>query len=157
MLYNPLPEDIMTTKEIIKNDSLTETEKKLVETARAYSERAYCPYSKFPVGAGLLAENPKGDRKVFGGFNVENASYGGSVCAERTAVFSALLEGYNKVLTIAVYCPRSLGSSPCGFCRQVIREFGKDAEIIITYDTAGNVTKWSQEELLPNSFGPESL
>lgn len=147
----------MTMKEIIKHESLSETEQSLVNTARSFSERAYCPYSNFPVGAGLLAENPKGERKVFGGFNVENASYGGSVCAERTAIFSSLLEGYNKIIAIAVFCPKSLGSSPCGFCRQVIREFGKDAQILITNDTEGNVSKWTQEEMLPNSFGPESL
>jgi len=136
---------------------LSATEQKLVDTAWKMSKRAHCPYSKFPVGAAILAQNAAGKTKVFGGCNVENASYGGTICAERTAAVKAVSEGYTKFLTVAVVCAKVPGGSPCGFCRQVLREFGKNATILNISDRESSVVRWTMDELLPDSFGPESL
>ena len=144
-------------KKVIPYQELDPKIQSLVDTAHDYAARAYCPYSRFPVGAAVMAANADGEEKQFGGFNVENASYGGSVCAERTAIFSAVLEGYKNLKSVAVVCAESPGSSPCGFCRQVMREFGKNATIYVVADTARGVTEWTMDELLPNSFGPEDL
>lgn len=137
--------------------NLNADDRKTVETAWESAKFAYCPYSLFPVGAAILAENANGERKIFGGCNVENCSYGGTICAERTAATKAVSEGYRKFITIAVVCPKALGGMCCGFCRQLLREFGKDATILNIKDTASNVEKWTMEEMLPESFGPDSI
>ena len=122
----------------------------LVDIARAARRRAYAPYSDFAVGAALLTKSGK----VFAGVNVENASYGLSMCAERSAVFAAVSAGETEFQAIAVVTKN--GGSPCGACRQVLSEFGLDTRVIIA-DTMGNQTNWTVGELLPNSFGPEHL
>src|SRR6516162_4778763 len=98
----------------------------LVRAARAASERAYCPYSHFPVGAAVLTEAGR----VFAGCNVENASYGLTVCAERSAVFQAVAAGERHVRAVVIYTPTPRPTAPCGACRQVLNEFGPDALVV---------------------------
>ena len=119
----------------------------LVSQAAEARELAYAPYSDFRVGAALLTA----DGKTFTGCNVENASYGLSICAERTAICKAVSEGHKKFRAIAVAA--SPLASPCGACRQFIVEFGKDITVI-TFDPTdpGPVRVWTSEELIPESF-----
>lgn len=125
--------------------------KYLIEKALEAQENAYVPYSKFRVGAAVLME----DGSVYTGCNIEIASYSPTLCAERTAIFKAISEGHKKIKAIAV-----VGDSdytyPCGVCRQVIREFGKDAIILIA-NSKDDYREYSLDELLPHSFGPEDL
>ena len=126
--------------------------KKLIKEATKARKNAYAPYSKFLVGSAVLG----GSGKIYGGCNVENASYGLTNCAERTAIFRAIAQGEKKIDAIAVlYDPDELGS-PCGACRQVIREFGKKLPVILA-NLKGQYKIVPLEELLPGSFGPESL
>ncbi|HNW91551.1 MAG TPA: cytidine deaminase [bacterium] len=126
--------------------------KKLIAAAAKARKNAYAPYSKFKVGAAVLSK--KG--KVFGGCNVENASYGLTCCAERTAIFKAVSEGHNQLTAIAiVFDDKALGS-PCGACRQVIREFGIGMQVVLA-NLKGGYKIMTIDELLPLSFGPESL
>jgi cytidine deaminase len=124
----------------------------VMEAARAASERAYAPYSRFRVGAAILTEGGK----VHAGSNVENASYGLSICAERNAVTtmaSADPEDRNIEL-VAVYSPNTSPCFPCGACRQFLREFGCK-EVIV--DDGSGLRSYPFEQILPNSFGPEDL
>lgn len=126
----------------------------LIAAARRSYENAYAPYSKFRVGAALLLENGQ----TFSGCNVENASYGLTNCAERTAIFSAvsaLGAKQVRIRAIAVVNDRDVACSPCGACRQVISEFGSDAEIF--YVGPKGMQHSSIRELLPNCFGSDSL
>lgn len=119
-------------------------------------ENSYCPYSQFPVGCALLTE----DNKIYTGVNVENASYGGAICAERTAIVKAVSEGHKKIKALAVSTNSSKCSSPCGICRQVIREFSEaDLKLpIIMLDKNGKkYIEMTIDELLPLSFGPDDL
>jgi len=122
----------------------------LIHLARRARESAYCPYSGFAVGAALLT----GSGKVYLGANVENASFGLSVCAERVAVFKAVIEGEREFTALAVVTDR--GVSPCGACRQVIAEFGRETTVFVS-DLEGNYQSFSAGELLPRSFGPADL
>ena len=121
----------------------------LLEAARNASRRAYCPYSKFHVGAAVLAGG-----KIFEGANVENASYGLTICAERTATFAAVLAGAGKIEAIAVACvdaPEGAGVetlTPCGACRQVLVEFA-DLDTPVIIDRVGRTTL---RDLLPMAF-----
>lgn len=151
------PRKRMSIKPVTPYTELSPDEQKLVDMAREYVNKSYSPYSKFPVGAALLAENDKGERRMFGGCNVENASFPVGVCAERTTIVKAVSEGFKRLHTIAVVCPKSLGSGPCGVCRQSIREHGEDAQILVLSDMEGNIHRWELRELLPDSFGPGSL
>src|SRR5947209_8838825 len=119
----------------------------MMQLARASSQRAYCPYSRFPVGAALLTA----DGRLFAGCNVENASYGLTVCAERNAVFQAVAAGARVVRAIVVYTPTPVPSAPCGACRQVLSEFGPDAVVICVCDGPG-VLECRLADLLPQSF-----
>lgn len=112
---------------------------------------AYAPYSKFLVGAALLAKN--GD--VFTGCNVENASYGLTICAERTAVFKAISEGVREYSAIAISVPG--GGSPCGACRQVLNEFNPSMKVYLADENGVITSKTSLDILLPDAFGPENL
>jgi len=122
----------------------------LVDLACAAREKAYAPYSKFAVGAALLTRSGK----VFTGANVENASYGLSICAERSAVFAAVSAGETEFEAIAVVTEN--GGSPCGACRQVLSEFGLETRVIIA-DNERNQTHWTVGDLLPNAFRPQHL
>ena len=123
----------------------------LEETAREAATRTYSPYSHFPVGAAVLAASGK----IYGGCNVENASYGLTICAERTAIFRAIAAGEKSISAIAVYTPTKKLGAPCGACRQVINEFGPDCLVICLCDTGRRETRLSA--LLPEAFGPEDL
>lgn len=130
----------------------TETLQRLKAAAIAASERAYCPYSKFRVGAAVLSDS--GD--VFTGCNVENASYGLTICAERAAVFQMVAAGQTVIRAIAVYTPTPTPTTPCGACRQVINEFGPGAEVF-SFCEGPDVSRATLAELLPSAFGPRSL
>jgi cytidine deaminase len=119
----------------------------LAAAARAASANAHCPYSKFAVGAAVHTA----DGRVFTGCNVENASFGLTICAERNAIFQAVAAGAREVVAVAVYTPTRKPVSPCGACRQVIAEFGA-ADVYSTCET--DFTKrWTAAELLPDGFG----
>ena len=125
--------------------------KELIKKALEAKEKAYVPYSSYPEGAALITE----DNEVYTGCNIEIASYSPTLCAERTAIFKAVSEGHLKVKTIAIVGDSSF-TYPCGVCRQVIREFGKDAKIIIA-NNEDEYKEYTLDELLPHSFGPEDL
>lgn len=120
--------------------------------AIAASKNAYCPYSKFPVGAAVLTDNGE----VFSGCNVENAAFGLTICAERNAIFQAIAKGAKRLLTVVIYTPTPIASAPCGSCRQVINEFGPEARIVSVCDTGDRIDA-PLTELLPGAFGPGNL
>ncbi len=122
----------------------------LIEGAREAMRMAYTPYSKYNVGACVRAA----DGRVFKGCNVENASYGMTICAERNAITTAVTEGATAFTAIAIAAEGAL-PSPCGACRQVLREFAKDMRVLLVNREGVRVTSLSA--LLPESFGPESL
>jgi cytidine deaminase len=124
--------------------------KDLIVRAMEARERAHAPYSHFAVGAALLAKSGR----IYTGCNVENASYGLSVCAERVAVFKAVSEGECEFEAIAVVTEK--GVTPCGACRQVLMEFGEDMQVIVA-DEAGGSRIFALRELLPEAFTPEHL
>jgi cytidine deaminase len=128
-----------------------ELRRHLIDTAAAAREQAYVPYSHYPVGAAILTASGA----VYSGCNIEIASFGATVCGERTATFKAVSEGERDFRALAVVT--SNGASPCGICRQVLYEFGPDM-IVITADTNGQIT-WEGPltSLLPNGFGPKKL
>ena len=125
--------------------------KELIRKALEAQKKAYVPYSKFHVGAALITE----DNKIYTGCNIEIASYSPTLCAERTAIFKAISEGHRNIKAIAVVGDVKF-TYPCGVCRQVIREFGKDAIILIA-NTEDDYKEYMLDDLLPFSFGPESL
>lgn len=128
-------------------------DRELVKLAIKAREKAYVPYSKFPVGAALETE----DGSVFTGCNIENASFGATNCGERTAIFKAVSEGYREIKKIAVVGDMSTFTAPCGICRQVIAEFaGKDIEIILVKNEDEFVKK-SLSDILPGAFTKEDL
>jgi cytidine deaminase len=124
----------------------------LARAAREASTRAYCPYSKFHVGAAVLTD----DKVITAGCNVENASYGLTICAERNAVFRGVAEGRRHIVAVAVYTPTPQPTAPCGACRQVLFEFGPDAEVVSFCDSS-EVLHARLRDLLPHAFGPASL
>lgn len=119
----------------------------LIKIAREAREKAYVPYSKFKVGAALLTT----DGLVFTGCNVENASYGLTCCAERTAIFKAVSEGHVNFDSLAVIADVPTMCSPCGACRQVIAEFGGNIKVHMANLKGEYMTK-TAEELLPGFF-----
>lgn len=135
-----------------------ELEQKLMSTAIEYRKRSYSPYSGFQVGAALLSA----DGQVFGGCNIENASFSPTNCAERTALFKAVSEGIREFTAIAVVGGRADGElefcSPCGVCRQALVEFC-DPETFVVYLGTGpeDYKGYLLEELLPYSFTPKNV
>lgn len=126
-------------------EQLPETiERELIKKAIAVAKRAYAPYSKFRVGAALLT--PEG--QVFTGCNVENISYGLTICAERNAVFAAVAEGSRQFTKIVIATDTAEPASPCGACRQVLAEFNPNLEIVLTTFQGKSVT-FHLSELLP--------
>ncbi|HVC32521.1 MAG TPA: cytidine deaminase [Chloroflexota bacterium] len=124
----------------------------LVAAAWRAREAAYAPYSGFAVGAAVLA----GSGNTYAGVNVESASYGLTVCAERAAVFAAVAAGERQIRAVAVVTDATKTTPPCGACRQVIWEFGQDA-VVVAENRSGDRRAWSLRELLPDAFGPEQL
>ena len=120
---------------------------KLIAEAKMAREKAYAPYSNFKVGAAVLTSNGK----IFSGCNIENSSYGLSICAERAAIFNAVSSGYKKFTKIAVVTDSEPPSSPCGACRQVIFEFGDDIEVIMA-NLKGDMRIARIDELLKDGF-----
>src|SRR5436189_6220501 len=127
---------------------------KLIVMAKHASEHAYCRYSKFPVGAAVLTDRGE----IFAGCNVENASYGLTICAERNAVFQAVAQGQGRLViqALVVYTPTPEATAPCGACRQVLNEFGPDAEVRSICDGVAAL-RYRLGELLPSAFGPGNL
>ena len=128
-------------------------DRQLIEMARQVRELAYAPYSHFPVGAALLGRSGR----VYTGCNVENASYPLTICAEQAAITKAVSEGEREFKAIAVMT--ATGATPCGACRQILREFGgPDGDLrVIVADTEGRVRTFTIAELLPAGFTPDQL
>lgn len=137
MRYNPGMDDQAPTE--------------LVAAARAVAETAYAPYSRFRVGTVVIAD----DGRRFVGVNVENAAYGSTICAEAAAVAAAASAGVRKIDTVAVGCLEADECFPCGNCRQLMREFEVDR--VIVQDGKGGAREYPFDDLLPHSFGPETL
>ncbi len=126
------------------------TRRALLDAATAMLKQAYAPYSNYPVGAALLAENGV----IYAACNVENASFGLTVCAERNAIFQMVADGCQRILAIAVI--NENGGSPCGACRQVLVEFSADIPVVLA-DTKGGLRTTTLYTLLPDHFGPDNL
>lgn len=127
--------------------------KELIRNALKARENAYVPYSNFKVGAAILTE----DDKIYSGCNIENASFGATNCAERTAIFKAVSEGHNKIKAIAIVGDTSTYTYPCGICRQVISEFADaDSTVILAKNENEYITK-TLEEVLPGAFTKKDL
>jgi cytidine deaminase len=124
----------------------------LRDAAKAVAARAFAPYSHFRVGAALQARSGV----VFAGCNVENASYGLTICAERNAVFQMVAAGETAFDRIVIYTPTATPTAPCGACRQVLNEFNPDAEVVSVCDGPG-VIRSTVRDLLPAAFGPANL
>lgn len=126
---------------------------RLFAAASAAMERAYAPYSKFKVGAAILA----GNGKIYSGCNVENAAYPNGNCAEPSAIAAMVLDGAKQIREIAVVGCGDLLCTPCGGCRQRIREFATPDTKIHVCGPEGLRRTFTRDELLPASFGPENL
>lgn len=127
--------------------------KKLIDEAIDASKQAYVPYSKFHVGAALLTDNGK----IYKGCNIENASYGLTNCAERTAIFKAVSEGEKKFKAIAIVGDTDGPISPCGACRQVLAEFLDADSVVILTNMKGDTKETTIEALLPGFFSSKDL
>lgn len=134
------------TRALLAFDELTAEERALVDSARAAAERAYCRYSGYAVGAAIVGETGR----IFSGCNVENASYGATMCAERSAIFSLVSAGERRITKICVYAPGEPLAMPCGMCRQVIAEFCLDAPVLVA--GSQGALRRSFAELLPEAF-----
>ena len=124
----------------------------VMDAARGASRNAYAPYSNFRVGAAILTEGGE----IHAGCNVENASYGLAICAERNAAATMAFAnpGDREIRLVAVFSPDAAPCFPCGACRQVLREFGCK-EVVV--EEASGLRRYPFEEILPHSFGPEVL
>ncbi|GMQ94528.1 MAG: cytidine deaminase [Acidimicrobiia bacterium] len=123
----------------------------LLDQAERVATKAHAPYSHFRVGAVVALP----DGTIHAGCNVENSAYGASVCAEVNAITTAVAAGATEIDTIAIVCLDGQPCTPCGNCRQVMREFGVNR--ILTRDAGGSTVEHTLDDLLPESFGPEAL
>jgi len=123
-------------------------DEELVKLASQAKQKAYAPYSKFRVGAAVETDSGR----VYSGINIENAAYGATNCAERTAIFKAVSEGEKRIKTIAVASDSSEYVFPCGICRQVISEFADSGTRILVSKKDGNYNTYTVGELLPHAF-----
>ncbi|HEX9387870.1 MAG TPA: cytidine deaminase [Anaerolineales bacterium] len=132
--------------------SITNQEKQaLVDLANTARQRAYAPYSNYPVGSSLRTKTGR----IYTGVNVENAAYPQTMCAERVAMFKAVSEGEKEFEVITVVTDN--GGSPCGGCRQVMAEFGLNTTVILADGNGKIVKETTVRELLPDAFTPEHL
>ena len=122
---------------------------RLIDAAEEAASHSYSPYSGFPVGAAVLTAGGN----IYAGTNVENASYGATMCAERVAIFKAVSEGEDKLLALAVYTSAAAYAYPCGMCLQVLSEFAEDIPVIVAGDAG--MKRFKLSELLPHRFGEE--
>ena len=129
------------------------TRDELKAAAVAMLDRAYIPYSRFPVGAALEC----GDGTVFTGCNIENAAYGATICAERTAVAKAVSEGHRDFVRIAIAGSRETFCPPCGVCRQVLSEFAGDGLEVLLVNSRGEIRETTLGALLPERFDSGNL
>lgn len=125
----------------------------LIAAAKAGYEKAYAPYSQFHVGAAALSQ----DNKVFNGCNVENASYGLTVCAERNCIAQVVISGEQKIKALVVYTEQDKLTPPCGACRQVIAEFMEAQAPVKAVNHLNKEKLWTVNELLPDAFTPKDL
>lgn len=133
---------------------MTDNQKKLLQAAQMAQKHAHAPYSKAMIGAAVLLA----DGKIFSGCNVENASYGGTVCAERVALWKAVSEGAKmQVEEVLVVSSAEEPWPPCGMCRQVIAEFAKPETLIHTSNLNGKMKTFKFIEIFPESFNPTYL
>jgi cytidine deaminase len=126
--------------------------KALIAAAKRASQHAYAPYSQFRVGAAVLGRSGA----IAAGCNVENASYGLTICAERNAVFQLVAGGESLITAVVVYTPTPTPTAPCGACRQVLNEFGPAMKIVSVCDGPERI-ETTLQELLPIAFGPKNL
>lgn len=140
-----------------KFTDLSEMEQQIVRLAWNGADNSanyqLCFKSDFPVGAGILASNDKGESKEFCGCNVENAWFPATICAERNAAVRAALEGFKNFQIVSVLCRKYPGGSPCGLCRQVLVQFGRNAVLLNIVDHDSNVRKARVSDLLPAANG----
>lgn len=139
------------------------TDEELLALARKARENAYVPYSNFPVGAAVEMD----DGRIFTGCNIENASFGATVCAERVAILTAIAAGARQIKRLAVVCTNTMPCMPCGICRQVIAEFASDDFLCLcapgpepSSDATGAadlVRRLRLDDLLPNRFAADAL
>jgi cytidine deaminase len=125
---------------------------KLIAAATEARAKAFAPYSRFQVGAAVEAE----DGTLVPGCNVESASYGLTLCAERVAVFSGVARGYHCFKRVAVVTDTATPTPPCGACRQILWEFAPDAEVLLA-NLRGDVVKYTVRELIPGAFDAKQL
>lgn len=116
------------------------------------AQKAYCPYSRFPVGAAVLTS----EGRIFSGCNVENVSYGLTICAERNAIFHAVACRSRMIVAVVIYTSTPGPTAPCGACRQVINEFGPNADVY-SFCNGKQKLRVSIRELLRYAFGPRNL
>ena len=132
------------------------TDKELIGMAMEARNGSYSPYSKYKVGAAVVAQNERGEEKVFTGANIENASYPCGVCAERVAVPKAVFEGFRHIKTLAVVGSSDVICTPCGMCRQFLNEFNSDLRVLCA-GAKGDYKEVKLRELLAFGFGPENM
>lgn len=125
----------------------------LAEQAKNAAAQAYAPYSRFPVGVAILASSGQ----IYTGCNVENASYGGTTCAERNAIAAAVVAGERQFTALIVYTPQEKLTPPCGICRQVIAEFFTPDSPVASCNHLGQQQSWTLQQLLPDAFTPTYL
>lgn len=136
-----------------RSRTITVSDDELIALAKEAREAAHAPYSRFEVGAALLTA----EGRVFTGCNVENSTYGLSMCAERVAIFKAVSEGSHEIAKVAVVTDHERIAPPCGCCRQMIWEFASDETEVIMANMDGDVRKFEIKELLPEAFGARFL
>ena len=130
---------------------MSSIDQKLQKAAIEASRMAYSPYSQKNVGCAILTESGE----IFAGCNIENSSFGATMCAERVAVLQAVAQGHRRFKKVCLYT--EAGWFPCGMCRQVLREFGETSLPVVILNAHGMVCETSLGELLPHSFGPEQM
>ncbi len=138
---------------MLKTDMISENFEKLFNAAKKVRENAHVPYSNFKVGAAFLTD----DNSIVSGCNVENAAYPQSQCAEASAIGNLVSQGFSKIKEVVVIGSGSLLCSPCGGCRQRLREFASLETQIHMCNSDGHLKTSTLKELLPDSFGPENL